>query len=68
MYIVYSLILEYLARTMLFYIWILEKIPFMQIEIDSAGKSMFVVVYAVFSGTAIYYYKKRAENKKIEQS
>ena len=74
--IVYSLILEYLARTMLYYIWLMEKIPLMQIEIDSAGKFMFLMLYAAFSGTTVYCWMKqneraaeeREERKKSEQS
>lgn len=61
---IYGIILEYITRTLLFYIYILDKIPFMQIEVKSNYETIFILFYIVLVGTGVYFYRNRLEKKK----
>ncbi len=60
-----KIILEYLVGILIFYIKIFEKIPFMQIEVNSGVKVIVVIAYILFSLAVVHMVMKN--NKKREE-
>lgn len=61
-----KIVLYYIVEILIFYINIFEKIPFMQIEVNSEMKIVIVIVYILFAGTAVYKIKELNRKKKDE--
>jgi competence protein ComEC len=60
-----KIILEYLVEILIFYIKLFEKIPFMQIEVNSGAKVIVVIAYILFSLAVVHMVMKN--NKKREE-
>lgn len=64
-----KIILEYLVGILIFYIKIFEKIPFMQIEVNSGVKVIVVIAYILFSLAVVHMVmKNNKKEKKIERN
>ena len=58
-----KIILNYLVEIMIFYVKLFEKIPFMQVEINSAGTVIFIILYLSCAGAGVRFVMKKKEEK-----
>ncbi len=58
-----KIILNYLVEIMIFYVKLFEKIPFMQVEINSAGAFIFIILYLIFTGMGVRFVMKKKEER-----
>lgn len=58
-----KIILNYLVEIMIFYVKLFEKIPFMQVEINSGGAVIFIILYLSCAGAGVRFAMKKKEEK-----